>query len=130
MIGAATHKEENINTFRCDVSSKESIKEAANLSRQKFGDVTLLINNAGIVSGKSLLDVPDMMIQKTEEVNGLGVLWAVREFLPAMIARNKGHIVTISSVASMVATPILTEYCASKAYASMIDEGVRVEMHK
>lgn len=60
----------------------------------------------------------------------MGVLWAIREFLPAMLRNNNGHIVTISSMASIVGTPTLTEYCASKAAASMIDECVRLESKK
>ena len=50
---------EKICTFFCDVSRRESVREAAIIARQTHGVVTLLINNAGIVSGKSTLELSD-----------------------------------------------------------------------
>jgi len=92
--------------------------------------VTILINNAGIVSGKRLLDNSDFMIKKTLEVNTLALLITIREFLPAMYRANKGHIVTLASVSGIVGAPGMTEYSASKAAAIAIDECVRVEAKK
>ncbi len=92
--------------------------------------MTILINNAGIVSGKTLLSNSDFMIKKTLEVNTLGSLNTVREFMPAMYQNNKGHIVTIASVAGMVSGPGIAEYCASKAGTIAIDESIRVEVKK
>ena len=70
------------------------------------------------------------MIRKTLEVNTLGHLYTIREFLPSMITNNKGHIVTVSSVAGLVGTPGLSDYCASKFGAFGIDESLRTEMKK
>ena len=77
--------------------------------------MTLLINNAGIVSGKKLLEVSDIMIKKTFEINTIGCLYTIREFLPAMMKMNKGHIVNIASMAGLCGVPSTTEYSASKA---------------
>ena len=49
----------NIVLFICDVSKKESIVTGANIARQAHGTVTILVNNAGIVSGKSTLELTD-----------------------------------------------------------------------
>lgn len=72
----------NIAIFICDVSRKESIVAGANIARLAFGPVTMLINNAGIVSGKSLLELSDSMIEKTMQVNTISHLHTIREFLP------------------------------------------------
>ena len=56
IIAKVASAAENVHTFKCDVSSKEQIAEAATIAKNKFGDVTLLINNAGIVSGKTILE--------------------------------------------------------------------------
>lgn len=115
---------------KCDVSSIEDISEAAKNAREAFGDVTILINNAGIVSGKSILDVPHALAKKTLEVNTLAHVYTVKEFLPSMIAKNHGHVVTIASSAGLVGCPGLVDYCASKYGAVGFDESLRLEMKK
>lgn len=54
----------------------------ANIARAAFGPVTMLINNAGIVSGKTTLELSDSMIEKTMQVNTISHLYTIREFLP------------------------------------------------
>jgi all-trans-retinol dehydrogenase (NAD+) len=130
MILAATKTDKNVITFLCDVSNKESIENAGRIARQNFGTVTMLINNAGIVSGKTILENSDFMMKKTLEVNTLAHLYTIREFLPDMLKIKKGHIVSIASVAGTVGTPGLSDYCASKFGAFAIDECLRTEMKK
>lgn len=88
------------------------------------------MNNAGIVSGKMILENSDFMIKKTLEVNTLAHLYTIREFLPDMIRLNRGHIVSISSLAAVVGTPGMADYSASKFGAFAIDECLRTEIIK
>ena len=60
----------------------------------------------------------------------MGILYAVRQFVPAMIKNNKGHIVTISSMSGVASPPGLSEYSGSKAAAIAIDESLRIEFKK
>lgn len=83
----------------CDVGSFESVKSCGEIARQTFGDVDMLINNAGIVTGKKLLETNEKLIEKTIQINTTAHHFTVREFLPAMIKKDKGHIVTIASCA-------------------------------
>lgn len=106
------------------------MKQAANLARDVFGTITILVNNAGIVQGKSFLDANEGMMRKVMEVNTLSHLWTIREFLPDMIKLNHGHIVSIASVAGVVGCPGLAEYSASKFGAFGIDECLRLEIKK
>lgn len=92
--------------------------------------MTLLINNAGIVSGKTILENSDFMMKKTLEVNTLAHLYTIREFLPDMIRLKKGHIVAIASVAGLQGAPGLGDYSASKFGAVAIDECLRTELKK
>jgi all-trans-retinol dehydrogenase (NAD+) len=55
----------SIAIFTCDVSKRESITAGATVARGAFGPVSILINNAGIVSGKTTMDLSDAMIEKT-----------------------------------------------------------------
>ena len=90
----------------------------------------MLINNAGIVSGKTTLELTEPMVKKTFDVNTISHLWTIKEFLPEMIAKKKGHIVSIASLAGLVSMPRLGDYCASKFGAVAIDEAVRLELKK
>lgn len=92
--------------------------------------MTLLINNAGIVSGVKTLELNEAMIEKTMQVNTISHLHTIKEFLPAMIANKKGHIVSIASMAGLVGLTGLTDYCASKFGAVAIDEAIRQELRK
>ncbi len=76
---------DNVIIFKCDVSNKEDIAEAKRVCTAKFGDVSILINNAGIVSGKKVLENSEFMIEKTLQVNTLAHLWTIRAFLPGML---------------------------------------------
>jgi len=94
------------------------------------GPVDILINNAGIVTGKPLLECSDAAIERTFQVNTLALFWGVRAVLPAMIARGRGHVVTIASAAGLGGTSMLTDYCASKFAAVGFDESLRLELRR
>jgi all-trans-retinol dehydrogenase (NAD+) len=88
------------------------------------------VNNAGIVSGNKLLDASDDDLQRTFDVNALALFWTSRAFLPPMLARDSGHIVTIASAAGIVGTSRLVDYCASKHAAVGFDEALRLELRR
>ena len=117
-------------SIKCDVSSPEEISEAAKKARENFGDVTILVNNAGIVTGKTILETSNALAEKTLQVNTLAHIYTVKEFLPAMIKKNHGHVVSIASSAGLVGCPGLVDYCASKYGAVGFDESLRLEIKK
>ena len=61
-------------------------------------------------------------------VNAESHIWIVRELLPAMLERNSGHVVSISSIAGVGGLPYGTDYCASKFAAYGFQEALRNEM--
>ena len=101
LIKSQTGKDENILTIKLDVANREAIKESAEQARTKFGNVDILINNAGIVQGKSVTELNEKLASKSLIVNMECHLWLVREFIPAMIDNNSGHIVSIASLAGV-----------------------------
>lgn len=116
--------------YKCDLSDREAVYETASKIKQEVGEVTILINNAGIVTGKKLLDCSDALIEKTFAVNTVAHFWTVKAFLPSMLERNHGHIVTIASSAGLIGVAGLADYCASKHGAVGFDESLRFEMEK
>lgn len=113
-----------------DITDRHAVYAGADTVRNEVGSVDVLINNAGIVTGKSFMELPDEMIQRTFDVNAISLFWTARAFLPDMIKRNRGHVVTIASAAGLVGVTKLADYCASKFAAVGFNESLRVEMKK
>jgi len=116
--------------YTCDLASREEIAVVAARTLAESGAIDILINNAGIVSGKNLLDLSDEEIERTFQVNALALFWTVRAFPPSMLERDSGHLVTIASAAGLIGTAKLTDYCSSKFAAVGFDESLRLELEQ
>jgi all-trans-retinol dehydrogenase (NAD+) len=134
--GLATVAEEiaeagnKVKIYHCDVTDPEMVYSTAERVRDEVGRVDILINNAGIVSGRSFLQSTDETLRRTMEVNILAHFWTVKAFLPDMIRSNTGHIVTIASAGGIVGSARLVDYSASKFAAFGFDEALRAELKK
>jgi all-trans-retinol dehydrogenase (NAD+) len=116
--------------YRCDVSDKNAVYKTAGKVKKDVGRINILINNAGVVSGKPFLKCTDEEIMRTMNVNIISHFWTVRSFLPDMIKADSGHIVTISSAAGLIGVSSLADYSASKFAAFGFDESIRMELRK
>ncbi|MGH7790271.1 MAG: SDR family NAD(P)-dependent oxidoreductase, partial [Candidatus Binatia bacterium] len=112
----------------CDVGDRAQVYARAAETTAAGGPVDVLINNAGIVSGHDFLDLPDAKIQATFDINVLALFWTCKAFLPAMIERNRGHLVTIASASGLIGVARLADYSASKWAAVGFDESLRAEL--
>ncbi|XP_012675733.2 short chain dehydrogenase/reductase family 16C, member 5a [Clupea harengus] len=117
-----------IHYYLCDCSDKTEVYRVAEQVKREVGDISILINNAGIVTGKKFMDAPDHLIEKTIEVNTMSHFWTNKAFLPAMVKNNHGHLVTISSSAGLIGVNGLADYCASKFAAIGFAESVALEL--
>ncbi|MCA9949846.1 MAG: SDR family oxidoreductase [Anaerolineales bacterium] len=123
-------KDRKISTYVCNIAERETIYATAQQVLDSHQVVDVLINNAGIVQGKSILEASDEAIIRTFDVNTLSLFWMTRAFMPAMITKGSGHIVTVASAGGIVGTAKLTDYCASKFGAVGFDESLRLEMQR
>ncbi|XP_071623004.1 short-chain dehydrogenase/reductase 3 isoform X2 [Heliangelus exortis] len=90
-------------------------REFAKRGARKVGDITILVNNAAVVHGKSLMDSDDDALLKSQHINTLGQFWTTKAFLPRMLELQNGHIVCLNSVLALSAIPGAIDYCTSKA---------------
>lgn len=118
----------NIKHYTCDITSPSSVSEVANTVRSDLGHPTLLINNAGIATGKVILTSTEESVQRTFAVNTLSHYRMVREFLPSMVKANHGTVVTVASIAATISTANIVDYCGSKSAALAFHEGLAVEL--
>ncbi|XP_074058441.1 short-chain dehydrogenase/reductase family 16C member 6-like [Macrotis lagotis] len=119
-----------VHAYTCDCSKKQDIYKVAEQVKKEVGDVTILINNAGIVTGKPFLETSDDEVEKSFLVNALSHIWTYKAFLPAMMANNHGHLVCISSAAGLIGMNGLGDYCASKFAAFGFAESIYFELRK
>ncbi|XP_023776787.1 epidermal retinol dehydrogenase 2-like [Cyanistes caeruleus] len=117
-----------VHSYICDCSKRQDIYRVADQVKKEVGDVSILINNAGIVIGKKFLDSPDSLLEKTMEVNIMAHFWTYKAFLPAMVASNHGHLVSIASCAGLCGGNQVSDYCASKFAAIGFAESIDMEM--
>jgi len=115
---------------KCDVTKHEAVREAVAEARAALGEITILVNNAGVVSGKPLLETSDRAIELTFAVNVIAHYWTLKECLPSMIARNHGHVVTLASAAGWCGVPRQCDYAASKWAANGLAESLRMELRR
>ncbi|KAM8966631.1 retinol dehydrogenase 10 isoform 4-T4 [Pelodytes ibericus] len=115
-------------TYTCDVGKRESVYTIAEKVRREVGDVFLLLNNAGVVSGHHLLECPDELIERTMMVNCHAHFWTTKAFLPKMMEMNHGHIVTVASSLGLFSTAGVEDYCASKFGAVGFHESLSHEL--
>jgi all-trans-retinol dehydrogenase (NAD+) len=120
----------SVTTYAVDLTDRGAIASTAERVLREVGPVDVVINNAGIVIGKTLLDAAPEDIERTFAVNTLALFWVTRAFLPGMLERDRGHVVTVASAGGLVGTSKMTDYCSSKFAAVGFDESLRLELKR
>ena len=119
-----------VREYCCDVSDRDAVDRLAVQTMAEGGPVDILVNNAGVVSGRPLLELTPEQIERTLKVNVLALFWVTRAFLPSMIERGSGHVVTMASAAGLMGVPRQTDYSSSKHAAVGFDESLRLELRR
>lgn len=91
------HTSNTVTTYTCDITSSENVQRVAAEVLKEHGRADILVNNAGIINIKDILSLSEREITRCINVNALAHFWTVRAFLPNMLQRNSGHIVTIGN---------------------------------
>ena len=96
----------------------------------RCADVSLLVNNAGVMQASTFIGAPSLDAARLEmETNYFGTLRMCRAFAPVLAANGGGAIVNMLSVTSFYTNPLNASYGASKAAAWSLTNGVRIELH-
>lgn len=111
-----------------DVADFQQAGELVELAVAEFGTLDILVNNAGIGASGRFLDTSVETWDRVMAINVRGVMLGCRLFLPAMVARGKGHVVNTASMAGYFASPDLPVYAASKYAVLGFSESLRIDM--
>jgi NAD(P)-dependent dehydrogenase (short-subunit alcohol dehydrogenase family) len=111
-----------------DVSERDAVIQYAKTVAEEFGVVNQIYNNAGIASGRTILDAEWIVYDKVIGVNLWGVIHGTKAFLPYLIASGDGHVTNISSLNGYFAQDELSAYCTTKFAVRGFTETLRIEM--
>ncbi|MCI6585157.1 MAG: SDR family oxidoreductase [Mobiluncus porci] len=125
---AGSGRQIRASAYTVDVTNEDAVVAAAREVLDEYGRVDILINNAGIVTGKPFLETTGAEVQRSFEVNTISHYRMVRQFLPGMIARDRGSVVTIASAAGLVGVPRQSDYNGSKFGAVGFAQSLRQEL--
>jgi short-subunit dehydrogenase len=113
--------------FVADLTDADAIESLVR-SIEAAGSIDVLVNNAGVDSTGMLVDVPVCDIQRLVELNLVAPMLMSRAAIPAMVARGRGHILNMGSLAGSAVLPGLTAYSSSKAGLGQFTSGLRAEL--
>lgn len=116
--------------YVCDISNHECVMDAVTKIKNDFGQIDVLINNAGTVIGKSFFDLTLDEMQRTMNINYWGHIYFTKAIIGDMAARNQGAIVNVASSSGLLGMPILSDYAASKFAEVGFSESLRRELKK
>ena len=134
-IGAAVAKAVTARNARvgliartADVADRAATIKAIEQVEAELGPVDVLVANAGIGQYGPLVDITYEELERLVGVNVLGTMYAIRAVLPGMVARRRGHIVTIGSIAGRIGSPFEAAYSATKFAGVGLTEALAVEV--
>ncbi len=113
-----------------DVRDRAAIEQLVSSLPRAFAEVDVLVNNAGLALGlepaqDANLDQWDQVI----ETNCTGLTYVTRAILPGMVARRRGHVVNMGSIAATYPYPGGNVYGATKAFVHQFSLGLRADLH-
>jgi short-subunit dehydrogenase len=115
-------------SFPCDVRDPAAIAATAAAVAARFGHVDLLVNNAGIGRYLTFLETGPADVAALFETNIHAALHFTRSVLPGMLARRRGHLVNVASIAARIGSRNHAVYCASKFALAGFSESLVYEL--
>lgn len=110
-----------------DVRKRDSFAEFLRATEAALGPVDILINNAGIMPMGGFLEEDPALSDAQIDINYRGVIHGMQLAMPGMIARRRGHVVNVASLAGRFAIPGLAIYCGTKYAVMGLTETVAAE---
>ena len=129
-VAGNLEKEFNIKTkiIAMDVRNSDDVKKSFNELDERWSNIDVLINNAGLARGFD--KIYEGNIESWEEMidtNLKGLLYITRTVLPGMVSRRKGHIINIGSLAGHEVYPNGNVYCATKFAVNALTKAIRID---
>lgn len=115
--------------YKVDLTDAKAVTTLIKRINKEIGTPDILVNNAGSGQWKYLEDTSVAEIQQMMAMPYFAAATLIRAFLPGMLARNSGHIVNVSSVASRFVWPGATAYTAARWALRGLTEALRADLY-
>lgn len=126
--GAELAAKTDVLVTHLDLLDSDSIRSAVKAADERFGDIDVLVNNAGYGAYGPLEATPIDVVRRQFDVNVFGLIETIQAVLPGMRARRGGTIVNVSSVGGRVTYPFGTLYHGSKWAVEGLSEALHYEL--
>ena len=104
-----------VEIFRADLSQKDCADKLVVSVKAKLGDIDILINNAGLMSDASIIEMSDELWDQALNINLTAAFKLIRACAPSMVSKKWGRIINISSQVALVGSANHAHYAAAKA---------------
>ncbi|MEL6496085.1 MAG: SDR family oxidoreductase [Cyanobacteria bacterium J06623_7] len=111
-----------------DVSDRTAVAELVNLGLERFGQIDVLVNNAGICMNAPMSKTTIEDWEQILKVNLWGYIYTIDALLPHFKARKQGNIINVGSFGGKVPLPNMTAYCTSKYAVTGLTETLKLEL--
>ncbi|KQM74811.1 short-chain dehydrogenase [Pedobacter sp. Leaf216] len=115
--------------LQLDVKNRTQCIEVVNFAKETFGQLDVVINNAGFGLFGAVEEVNEVDVKNQFETNVYGSLWIIQAALPIMRAQRSGHIIQLSSLLGIVSIPTMSIYNATKFALEAIIEALSGEVN-
>ncbi len=118
----------NVEIFKADVSNRKEVQKLIEFTNKKYGDIDILINNAGISQIKMFTDITDYDWSNMLNNNLNSVFIMTQEVLKDMLKNKRGCIINISSIDGLTGAALEVHYSASKAAIDGLTKALAKEL--
>jgi len=110
------------------LTAEASIASAVRQTKERFGSIDVLVNNAGYAVLGAMEEISDADVRANFDINVFGVMNMMRGVLPVMRAQGRGHIINIASISGSLGMASTAIYSATKAAVILLSESVAEEV--
>lgn len=121
-------KHPQLRPVKLDVNSASDIEQCINSIKQEFGQLDMLINNAGFAAMGPLTELSQQKLQQQFNTNCFAPILLTQAALPLLKVSKRAKVVNIGSVSGIMSTPFAGAYCASKAALHALSDALRLEL--
>jgi 3-hydroxy acid dehydrogenase/malonic semialdehyde reductase len=128
-LAAAAGGPERVHQIVLDVRDQPAVARAIASLPDEWSAIDVLVNNAGLSRGLAKLHEGELADwEEMIDTNVKGLLYVTRAVLPGMVARGRGHVINLGSIAGHESYPGGNVYCASKAAVKALTSGLRMDL--
>ncbi|HVT35760.1 MAG TPA: SDR family NAD(P)-dependent oxidoreductase [Nevskiaceae bacterium] len=114
-----------------EVTDAQQMHALADAVHARHEAIDILVNNAGVVMAGLVIETEPADWRRLHDINVMGVVHGCQAFVPKMIARGRGgHVINMGSASSIVGTPGMGTYCATKFAVMGLSESLRAELKR